>query len=108
MALGSERFGIVSLVLFSGLKLAAAGCTIGLTGAFFASRLLKSLVFGVSTLDPLVLRSSPSRSSCWRWPPLPCCRRGAPRRSTPSRYCEGNDTADCPTEFPVTKILTTR
>lgn len=55
MALGSERSGIVSLVLSSGLKLAAAGCAIGLAGAFFASRLLKSLVFGVSTLDPLVL-----------------------------------------------------
>jgi ABC-type antimicrobial peptide transport system permease subunit len=45
MALGSERSGIVSLVLSSGLKLAAAGCAIGLAGAFFASRLLKSLVF---------------------------------------------------------------
>jgi putative ABC transport system permease protein len=55
MALGSQRSGIVSLVLSSGLKLAAAGCAIGLVGAYFASRLLKSLVFGVSTLDPLVL-----------------------------------------------------
>ncbi len=32
-----------------------AGCLIGLAGAFFASRLLKTFVFGVSTLDPLVL-----------------------------------------------------
>jgi putative ABC transport system permease protein len=55
MALGSQRSGIVSLVLSSGLKLAAAGCAIGLVGAYFASRLLKSLVFGVSALDPLVL-----------------------------------------------------
>jgi ABC-type antimicrobial peptide transport system permease subunit len=35
--------------------LAAAGCIIGLGGAVAASRLLKSFVFGVSTLDPLVL-----------------------------------------------------
>ncbi|MFP5230640.1 MAG: ABC transporter permease [Acidobacteriota bacterium] len=55
MALGSQRSSIVSLILLSGLKLAAAGCVIGLVGAFFASRMLKSLVFGVSTLDPLVL-----------------------------------------------------
>jgi putative ABC transport system permease protein len=55
MALGSQRSGIVTLVLSSGLKLAVVGCAIGLLGAFFASHLLQSLVFGVSTLDPLVL-----------------------------------------------------
>jgi predicted permease len=55
MALGSQRSGIVGLVLTSGLKLGALGCALGLIGAFFASRLLKSFVFGVDTLDPLVL-----------------------------------------------------
>jgi predicted permease len=55
MALGSQRSGVVRLVLSSGLKLAAAGCAIGLAGAFFASRLLQSLLFGVSSLDPVVL-----------------------------------------------------
>jgi ABC-type antimicrobial peptide transport system permease subunit len=55
MALGSQRSSIVGLVLISGLKLAAAGSVIGLAGAVAASRLLKSFVFGVSTLDPLVL-----------------------------------------------------
>jgi predicted permease len=55
MALGSQRSSIVGLVLISGLKLAAAGSIIGLAGAVAASRLLKSFVFGVSTLDPLVL-----------------------------------------------------
>jgi putative ABC transport system permease protein len=55
MALGSQRSGIVGLVLLSGLKLAAAGSIIGLAGAIAASRLLKSFVFGVSTLDPFVL-----------------------------------------------------
>ncbi|MGC2298389.1 MAG: ABC transporter permease, partial [Acidobacteriaceae bacterium] len=54
MALGSQRSGIVGLVLLSGLKLAAAGSIIGLAGAIAASRLLKSFVFGVSTLDPFV------------------------------------------------------
>ncbi len=55
MALGSQRSSIVGLVMTSGLKLAAAGSIIGLAGAIAASRLLKSFVFGVSTLDPLVL-----------------------------------------------------
>ena len=55
MALGSTRQSIVRLVLISGLKLAAVGCAIGLVGAFAASRLLKSFLFQVSALDPLVL-----------------------------------------------------
>lgn len=55
LALGSQRSGIVGLVLASGAKLAGAGCLIGLIGAIAASRLLRTLVFGVSTLDPVVL-----------------------------------------------------
>jgi putative ABC transport system permease protein len=55
MALGSQRSSIVGLVLISGLKLAAAGSIIGVAGAVAASRLLRTFVFGVSTLDPLVL-----------------------------------------------------
>ena len=55
MALGSQRSSIAGLVLLSGLKLAAAGSIIGVAGAIAASRLLKTFVFGVSTLDPLVL-----------------------------------------------------
>jgi putative ABC transport system permease protein len=55
MALGSERSAIVRLVLVSGIKLALIGCTIGLVGAVAASRLLRSLLFEVSAVDPLVL-----------------------------------------------------
>jgi putative ABC transport system permease protein len=55
MALGSQRSGIVRLVVTSGAKLAAAGCAIGLVGAITASRLLRSFLFEVSALDPLVL-----------------------------------------------------
>jgi putative ABC transport system permease protein len=39
----------------SGAKLAAIGCVIGLAGAFAASHLLSSFLFGVSGADPLVL-----------------------------------------------------
>jgi len=55
MALGSQRAGIVRLILESGAKLAAIGCVLGLGGAVAASSLLRSLLFGVSPFDPLVL-----------------------------------------------------
>jgi predicted permease len=55
MALGSQRGGIMKLILISGAKLAAIGCAIGLVGAAAASGLLRSLLFGVSPFDPVVL-----------------------------------------------------
>ena len=55
MALGSQRSGIVRLVLASGLKLAAVGCILGLAGAAAASRLLQSFLFHVSPFDPVVM-----------------------------------------------------
>jgi predicted permease len=55
MALGSQRFGIIRLILISGAKLAAIGCLLGLVGAVVDSALLRSLLFGVSPFDPVVL-----------------------------------------------------
>jgi putative ABC transport system permease protein len=55
MALGSQRSGIVRLVVISGAKLAVIGCVIGLIGAFAVSHLLSSLLFGVSAFDPMVM-----------------------------------------------------
>jgi putative ABC transport system permease protein len=55
MALGSQRFGIIRLVLVSGAKLACIGCAIGVLGAIAASGLLSSFLFGVSPTDPVVL-----------------------------------------------------
>jgi predicted permease len=55
MALGSQRGGLVGLILASGAKLAAIGCILGLGGAVGASSLLRSLLFGVSPFDPVVL-----------------------------------------------------
>lgn len=55
MALGSQRGSIARLVLRSGTKLAAVGCAIGVGGAAAVSGLLRSLLFGVSPLDPVVL-----------------------------------------------------
>lgn len=55
MALGSQRSGILRLIVLSGAKLAAIGCGIGLLGAAAASGLLRSFLFGVSPFDPIVL-----------------------------------------------------
>jgi len=55
MALGSQRAGILRLILYSGARLAAIGCGIGLVGAMVASYLLRSMLFGVSEFDPIVL-----------------------------------------------------
>ena len=58
MALGSQRAGIVALVLASGAKLAVIGCVLGLAGALASSRLLQTLLFGVSPFDPITLSVS--------------------------------------------------
>ena len=55
LALGSQRSGIVRLVVTDGAKLALIGCAIGLGGAVAASHLLSSFLFGVTALDPLVM-----------------------------------------------------
>jgi putative ABC transport system permease protein len=55
MALGSQRAGIVRLVVSSGVKLAVVGCAIGLVGAWGASHLLQSFLFGVRAFDPVIL-----------------------------------------------------
>ena len=55
LALGSQRSGVMRLILASGAKLGVAGCLIGIVAAVFATRLLTSLLFQVDPLDPLVL-----------------------------------------------------
>jgi predicted permease len=55
MALGSQRSGIMQLIVVAGAKLAGIGCLIGLAGAIAASGLLRSFLFAVSPFDPLVL-----------------------------------------------------
>ncbi|HUN83117.1 MAG TPA: ABC transporter permease [Terracidiphilus sp.] len=55
LALGSQRSTIMKIVVASGAKLCLAGCLIGTLAAVFAMRLLRSLLFQVNALDPLVL-----------------------------------------------------
>ncbi len=55
MALGAERAAIRGMVLRRGLIVAAVGIAIGLVGAMSLSRLMASMLFHVSPLDPVVL-----------------------------------------------------
>jgi len=55
IALGAPIAGVVRLVMGQSVKLALVGVAIGLLGAMFGTRLLQSLLFGVSPTDPVVL-----------------------------------------------------
>jgi ABC-type antimicrobial peptide transport system permease subunit len=55
LALGSQRSSVMRLILVSGVKLGLAGSVLGVTGALFATRLLRSLLFEVDPLDPAVI-----------------------------------------------------
>jgi ABC-type antimicrobial peptide transport system permease subunit len=51
MALGARPTSVFSLVVRQGMRLAFTGVTIGLIAALGLTRLLKSLLYGVSATD---------------------------------------------------------
>ena len=51
MALGANRADVLRMILQQGLVLTATGVGIGLVAAATGARVLRSLLFGVSTLD---------------------------------------------------------
>jgi putative ABC transport system permease protein len=53
IALGAGRSDVLGLVVRYGLGLAAAGVGLGLAGSLLLARLLSSLLYGVSSSDPL-------------------------------------------------------
>ncbi len=53
LALGAQPASVLRLVVGQGLRLAGIGLLVGLIGAFVAMRVLSSLLFDVSTHDPV-------------------------------------------------------
>ncbi|HEX7778656.1 MAG TPA: ABC transporter permease, partial [Vicinamibacterales bacterium] len=60
MALGAERSRIVLMVLRQGMELTAAGVVLGLLGALAFTRVMASLLFGISTTDVLTFAIVPT------------------------------------------------
>jgi putative ABC transport system permease protein len=53
MALGAQTRDVLRLIVAQGFKLVLLGLAIGLAGAFALMRVISSLLFGVTTKDPL-------------------------------------------------------
>jgi len=53
MALGAQRGDVLRLIVSQGFKLVLLGLGIGLAGAFALTRVISSLLFGVTTKDPI-------------------------------------------------------
>ncbi len=59
IALGAQRSNIVRLVVRQGMELAIAGIAIGVVGALLLTRLMASLLFGVSATDAWTFTAVP-------------------------------------------------
>jgi predicted permease len=55
MAIGATRRQVLQLVVAQGFRLAAVGVVLGVIGAAAAGQLLESMLYGVSTVDPIAL-----------------------------------------------------
>jgi putative ABC transport system permease protein len=53
VALGARSLDVLSLVVKQGMKMTVIGLGVGLTASFALTRLMKTLLFGVSATDPL-------------------------------------------------------
>lgn len=57
MALGAQRSDVLKMTVKQGLKLVGLGLVIGLVAAFILTRVMATLLFGISATDPLTFFS---------------------------------------------------
>ena len=57
MALGAQRSDVLKMTVGQGLRLVLTGVAIGLAAAFILTRVMATLLFGVSPTDPLTFIS---------------------------------------------------
>jgi putative ABC transport system permease protein len=67
MALGAGRRDVLQLVLGQGFTIVIAGLAAGLVGAMMLTRVLRTLLFGVSTTDPAVFAAIVGLLSVTAW-----------------------------------------
>jgi len=53
MALGARRADVLKMTINQGLKLVSIGMILGLAAAFLLTRVLQTLLFGISATDPV-------------------------------------------------------
>ena len=89
MALGAKKSELVWMFVRSALVLTGIGTAVGLGAAAALMRLMRTLLFGISPLDPVTFTGRAGR--CWprrRWRAI--CRRGARLRSIRWKRCARN------------------
>ena len=90
MAIGAQRRDVLGLVLSSGLGWSRSVSRLGLAGAFALTRVLQTLLFGVTAHDPLTFAGNAALLVAVATRRLPASRRCAPRASTRSSRCARN------------------
>jgi len=71
IALGAQSQNVLRMVIGEGMKLTLIGVLLGLTASFALTRTMKSLLFGVSTTDPLtflgitLMLAAVALFACW-------------------------------------------
>jgi putative ABC transport system permease protein len=59
LALGAQRRDVVAMIVAQGMAMTAAGALVGVVSALLLTRLMSSLLFGVSAADPITFTAVP-------------------------------------------------